>query len=85
HFEAFNHEKAIDLLYNLAGQDSQLRCIDILSLHAMVLRSIEDESAGRIRNAGVRISGANFAPPNASKVSGLLDELIQFTESNPQQ
>jgi Fic family protein len=56
---------------------------DILSLHELVLRSIEDDFAGRLRNAGVRIAGANFLPPNAQKVSGLLDELIQFVNTNP--
>jgi Fic family protein len=60
-----------------------LRGIDILSLHGLVLRSIEDDFAGRIRNAGVRIVWANFTPPNAVKVSGLLDELISFVNENP--
>lgn len=83
HFEAKNHEKAIDYLYNLVDDNYTLRGIDILSLHGLVLRSIEDEYAGRLRNAGVRISGANFVPPNAQKVSGMLDELIDFVNTNP--
>src|SRR5690606_487613 len=45
----------------------------------------EDEFAGRLRNAGVRISGANFIPPNASKVSDLLEELVSYINDNPQQ
>jgi Fic family protein len=52
-------------------------------LHGLVLRSIEDNFAGRIRNGGVRIVGANFMPPNANKVSDLLDELIDFVNTNP--
>lgn len=60
-----------------------LRSTDILSLHGLVLRSIEDDFVGRLRNGGVRISGANFVPPNANKVSGLLDELIDFINTNP--
>lgn len=83
HFEAKNHEHAIDYLYKIVKDDYTLRAIDILSLHGLVLRSIEDDFAGRIRNAGVRISGANFVPPNASKVSDLLDELIDFVNNNP--
>jgi len=47
------------------------------------LRSIEDNCAGRLRNGGVRIVGANFTSPNASKVSDLLDELITFVNDNP--
>lgn len=83
HFEAKNHDKAIDYLYEIVNQDYVLRSIDILSLHGLVLRTIEDDFAGRIRNAGVRITGANFVPPNANKVSDLLDELIVFINKNP--
>ncbi len=83
HFEAKNHEKAIEYLYSLVNENYTLRSIDILSLHELVLRMIEDEFAGRIRNGGVRITGANFVPPNTNKVSDLLDELIDFVNSNP--
>lgn len=83
HFEAYNHDKAIDYLFSIINDDYVLRSIDILSLHALVLRSIEEDFAGRIRNGGVRISGANFVPPNANKVSDLLDELIDFVNTNP--
>ncbi len=83
HFEAKNHEKAIDYLYKIVNESYTLRSIDILSLHGLVLRSIEDDTAGRIRNGGVRITGANFVPPNANKVSDLLDELIDFINTNP--
>ncbi|SFA72531.1 Fic family protein [Flavobacterium swingsii] len=83
HFEAKNHEKAINYLYSIINEDYNLRSIDILSLHGYVLRTIEDDFAGRIRNGGVRISGANFVPPNANKVSDLLDELVNFINTNP--
>lgn len=83
HFETHNHDKAIDYLYRIVNNDYVLRSIDILSLHSLVLRSIEEDFAGRIRNGGVRISGANFVPPNASKVSNYLDELIEFVNTNP--
>ena len=83
HFETYNHDKAIDYLFSIINDDYVLRSIDILSLHNLVLRSIEEDFAGRIRNGGVRISGANFVPPNANKVSDLLDELIAFINTNP--
>ena len=83
HFETHNHDKAIDYLFSIINDGYVLRSIDILSLHGLVLRSIEDDFAGRLRNGGVRISGANFTPPNANKVSDLLDELIHFINTNP--
>lgn len=83
HFEAYNHDKAIDYLYNLVNANYTLRSIDILSLHGLVMRSVEDDFAARIRNGGVRIVGANFTPPNALKVASLLDELLMFVNENP--
>ena len=85
HFEAKNHEHAINYLYTLVKPDYVLSSKDIMSLHALVLRTIEDEFAGRLRNAGVRISGANFVPPNARKVHQLLNELVDFVNENPLQ
>ena len=83
HFEVYNHEKAIDYLYTLVNDKYTMRSIDVLSLHGLVMRSIEEDFVGRIRNGGVRIVGANFTPPNANKVSDLLDELVEFTNTNP--
>lgn len=83
HFEAKNHERAINLLYKLVDDQKIISIHEVLSLHGLVLNSIEEEFAGRLRNGGVRISGANFVPPNALKVSGLLDDLFTFVGTNP--
>ena len=85
HFEAKNHELALNHLYTLIHKDYKLNARDILDLHRYVLRSIEEDFAGRLRSGGVRISGANFVPPNARKVPDLLDELITFVLENPLQ
>ncbi|MBP0903767.1 Fic family protein [Mariniflexile gromovii] len=85
HFEAKNHEHAINYLYTLINPDYVFNGQDVLSLHGLVLRSIEDDFAGRLRNGGVRISGANFIPPNANKVPDLFDDLVEYVNSNPQQ
>lgn len=83
HFEVVNHETALKYLYELVAKNNTISSKDILSLHALVLRNIQDDFAGRLRNAGVRIAGANFTPPNAQKVSSLVDELIEFVIENP--
>ncbi|MBA6152756.1 Fic family protein [Gelidibacter maritimus] len=83
HFEAKNHERAINLLYKLVERREPLSIHEVLSLHGLVMNSIEEEFAGRLRNGGVRISGANFVPPNAVKVSALMDDLLIFTKENP--
>lgn len=84
HFEAKNHEKAIEYLYKIVNHNYTLRSVDILYLHGLVMQSVEEDFAGRLRNGGVRISGTNFTPPNANKVSGLIDELVDFVNKNPQ-
>jgi Fic family protein len=78
HFEAVNHQDAIEFVEQLATVQHPLSAQDILGLHGLVLQKIEKEFAGRYRNAGVRISGANFVPPNALKVDTLMDGLIQW-------
>ncbi len=83
HFEAKNHDTALKHLNTLVTEVKPLNSSEILSLHGYVMRSIDDEFAGRIRHAGVRISGANFLPPNAQKVPDLLDALIQYVNDNP--
>jgi Fic family protein len=84
HFETFNHHKAISFLYKLADASEPVRGIDILKLHEIVLNNIEEHYAGRIRTGNVRINGANFTPPAASKVSGLFDELVEWIQLNPE-
>jgi Fic family protein len=85
HFEAKNHEDAIHHLFKLIQPNYVLNTKDILELHALVLRAIEQDFAGRLRNGAVRIAGANFVPPNAAKVHELIEDLIGFINQNPEQ
>lgn len=82
HFEALNHKKAIGYLESIVKEDDDIRSVDILKMHEIIMTNIDDDFAGRIRNGIVRISGANFIPPNATLVSELLDELIYNTNEN---
>jgi Fic family protein len=83
HFEVINHEKAILFLEELVAQDIEYRTIDLLSIHELVMANIMDDFAGRLRPGMVRIVGANFVPPNARKVPALIDELVDYVNSNP--
>lgn len=82
HFEAKNHDNALNLLSQLVENKQDLSSRVVLSIHELVLQNIEQDYAGRLRNGGVRITGANFVPPNARKVPDLLDELIEFVHEN---
>ena len=82
HFEALNHQEAIEFVESLISDNYKLTESDILSTHNLVLQKIEKDYAGRFRTSGVRISGANFVPPNALKVPDLMTELIHWTSES---
>jgi len=82
HFEAINHHAAIHYIESLVKPDFILKSSDIMESHALVLKNIEQQLAGRYRTSGVRISGANFLPPNASKIQNLMNELIDWVNEN---
>jgi Fic family protein len=84
HFEAINHQKAIAWLEEVVRPGKCISSSDILTLHGMVMASIDPEFCGRFRTGRVQITGANFIPPNPLKVPELLDELIEWVHQNPQ-
>lgn len=81
HFEVVNHQEAIELVASLVSESYILRDRDILRIHELVLQKIEKEFAGRYRTSGVRITGANFIPPNALKIDHYITELVEWTNS----
>lgn len=83
HLEAKNHEKAIEYLSKIVKSKYQLTESDILDIHALVLKDIEEDFAGRYRTGRVRIVGANFVPPNQMKVPDLMDNFVKFVNKNP--
>lgn len=82
HFEAVNHQDAIGFVESLVSNNYQLSDKDILKVHELVLQKIERDFAGRYRNSGVRITGANFVPPNALKVDAYMSELIDWVKNS---
>jgi Fic family protein len=82
YFETVNHHDAIAHVESLVTPDYVLRERDILDIHELVLDRIDKDFSGRIRNAGVRISGANFVPPNARIVPELFEELINWVNED---
>ncbi len=73
HLEAINHAEAVDLIVELAQRREDLSRSSLLELHALVLRGIDREGAGRYRSVPVRISGSRHEPPQHY----LLDKLME--------
>ena len=79
HLEATNHSRAIDAVNTLIRRKpSQLTSRDILGLHGIILRGVDDANAGRYRNVPVRISGSAVVMPNPMKVPDLMHEFLQW-------
>ncbi len=88
HLEAINHAEAFTYIQELAKQKkrNELKLQDILDIHRMILKKIDDADAGRLRNTAVRISGSTTILPNPLKVPDLMGEFIQWlqtTTDNP--
>ena len=76
HLEAINHKEAIEFLEELVQNNNELSEIDIKNIHAIVLKGIDNENAGRYRTENVIISGASHIPPDAIIVPESMEKLI---------
>jgi Fic family protein len=75
HIEATNHAKALDFVHELVKKKpSGISAHDILAIHNLILKGIDDTNAGYYRNVAVRISGSSVIMPNPYKVPQLMDE-----------
>jgi Fic family protein len=72
HLEAANHAHALDWVKEqIQRSPHSLTERDILHLHEVILKGIDDAHAGHYRNVPVRISGSTVVLPNPRKVPDL--------------
>ena len=76
HLEAINHKEAIDYLSSLVGTDNPITEWNIKNLHAIILKNIDAENAGRYRTENVMITGATHVPPDYMQVGSDMGQLI---------
>lgn len=76
HLEAINHSEAIDFLESLINTNNELTEFDIKNIHAIVLKEIDNDNAGRYRTENVLITGATHIPPDSVIVPELMEKLI---------
>lgn len=68
--EAKNLSAALDLLEGLATSDTRaITEADVRQLHALVLKGISDENAGKYRTVHVEISGSKHKPADPFQIS----------------
>ncbi len=79
--EAINHAKAVDLVRQLARSHQSHQSIsenDILSIHKLILTSINDEWAGKYRQSEVFVRGANVSFPLPQSVPYAMAEFVEW-------
>jgi Fic family protein len=82
HLEAVNHQHAIHFVASLADKDEPITEYIVRSIHALVLRTIDDEEAGRYRRVQVYITGSEYVPPEPVAVPGLMADLGNWLNSD---
>lgn len=78
HLEAVNHARAWELVNAMAREKRKITEHDILSIHQLILRNIDDANAGKYRTVSVRIAGSRAIMPNPLKVPDLMANFIEW-------
>lgn len=79
HLEAVNHAHAVDWVKaQVQKKPRNVNERDILRIHEIVLKSIDDDNAGRYRRVPIRVTGSDFAFPNPLKVADLMVEFANW-------
>ena len=76
HLEVINHEQAILFLDDLIKDKEPITEWNIKNIHQLILKKIDDESAGKYRDENVKIKGATHIPPDYLIVPELMEKLI---------
>ena len=79
HLEATSHAHALDWVKRQIGRNpASLTEEDILHIHNLILKGIDDRNAGHYRSVPVRISGSAVVLPNPRKVPDLMQAFAQW-------
>ena len=81
HLETINHKEAIAFVEKLAGSSTKkLTERNIREIHALVLKGIDPDYAGRYRDIQVRISGSTHVPPEPLHVPDLMNNMMNVLD-----
>lgn len=79
HLEAINHAEALDFIKELVKKKRQeITEQEVLDIHALILKKIDDDNAGRYRNIAVRIKGTDIILPNHLKIPELMEDFFAW-------
>nr|WKF59695.1 hypothetical protein HUO10_004206 [Paraburkholderia busanensis] len=81
HFEATNHRDAILYVEDIVSKAETLSEWQIRNIHTLVLKSIDENEAGRYRHENVVIAGASTTPPDFLHLPAEMAALINWYEA----
>lgn len=76
HLETINHREAILFLEDIITNHEPLTEWNIKNIHALILREIDNQNAGKYRIENVVIGGAKHIPPKHYEINDLMQRLI---------
>ena len=84
HLEAKDHHEATRYLYDVANTKKSGPVSEMLirSLHRLVVRETEVDSAGSYRKGSVRITGSTHVPPEGFEIPRLMREFAAWLRAN---
>lgn len=82
HLEVINYGFALDFIKELATKKRQeITLNDILDIHRLVLKDIDEAHAGRLRTVQVFISGSDIQLPSPLKVPEHMGKFVSWLQS----
>lgn len=82
HLEAINTAAALDSIKELVSKKREdITERNVLDIHSLILKRIDDDNAGIYRNVAVRIAGVPVALPNPLKVPELMKDFFKWLHS----
>lgn len=82
HLEVINHKEAIDYIEDIVNKNIDIDQNVIKDLHYIILKSINNDNAGRYRNVNVLISGSKHRPLEHFLIPQEMEDLIKWYEEN---
>ncbi|SFT91512.1 Fic family protein [Lishizhenia tianjinensis] len=82
HLEAINHQEALEYLKEIIHKKIAFSEREVLQLHNLILRGINQKEAGKYRNVQVMIQGSQHMPPAPYLVNKQMEDYFFWYEAN---
>lgn len=82
HLEAINHYEAIGYITDLVKNKETLTQGTVKNIHSLILKSINQQEAGKYRSVPVLISGSKHIPTAFLQIENEMQETFEWYEEN---